>query len=222
MKYFWIVLFVFLVVALTACAPAQIATEDIQNTAIAIVQTGVALTQTALPPTLTPTATFVYPTPSPIPTLPPIGMTPDPTQVEGWKEYQTELAKVLLYDYGPDAYKDAVCEWDILGSSEQEVYVWAWCVRTPPFDGHGSSGPAVIYLHEDKSIEHVEVPGHGSTAEANFQKMFPEDIREKLELYYFNVCVYCGRPEELRIHLLSRQTHPEEPPLIVLGVTPMP
>ena len=43
------IMIAFLVITLAACAPAQTNTTDIQNTAVAIVQTGVALTQTALP-----------------------------------------------------------------------------------------------------------------------------------------------------------------------------
>jgi len=140
--------------------------------------------------------------------------------LERWEEYQTELAKVLLYGYGPDAYKDALCEWDILGRSGQEVYVFAICVTTPPFEEGGSRQPAVIYLEADESIQNVRVPGYkGPYYDL---KLFPVDVQEKLELYYFTVCVYCGRPEELRIHLLYRQTHSDEPPLNVLSATPIP
>jgi hypothetical protein len=90
------IMIAFLVITLAACAPAQTNTTDIQNKAVAIVQTGVALTQTGMP------------TPAP-PTIPII--TPDAIQLERWKEYQTELAKSILpYDPSPIV----LCEWAIL------------------------------------------------------------------------------------------------------------
>jgi hypothetical protein len=158
-------------------------------------------------------------TPSPIPTQPPPPIfTPDVIQVERWKEYQTELAKVLLYGYGPDAYKDALCEWDILEHSDQKVYVWAYCA---PAGGGSGSLPAVIQFKNDGAVQKVSAPAiNNSTWDSQIRKMFPVVVQEKLDLYYFNVCVYCGRPEELRLHLLYRQTHPEIPPLIVLSAIP--
>jgi len=212
---------------LTACGitPQSDEMTKVQNTALAMARIGVALTQTAMPtstlppPTFTPTATIVYPAQSPIPTQlhPPI-LTPDAIQLERWKEYQTELAKVLLYGYGPDAYKDALCEWDILGHSDQKVYVWAYCA---PTGGGSGSLPAVIQFKNDGAVQKVSAPAiNNSTWDSQIRKMFPVVVQEKLDLYYFNVCVYCGRPEELRIHILYRQAHPEIPPLIVLSAIP--
>ncbi len=217
----------FFVIILVSCAPAQSAVPavnrvDVQNTALAIVETSVVLTQTAVPTsTLTPTATFALPTPSPIPTLPPVPVfTPDAIQVERWKEYQIELIKFLLYGYGPDSYKDALCEWDILGRSSQKVYVWAYCAT--PWGG-GGERPAVIHLETDGSIQNVEVPVlNNSTWDSQILKMFPVEVREKIALYYMPVYPYEGRPEVLRIHLHYRREHPEEPPLIVLSATPNP
>jgi hypothetical protein len=215
----------FLAVTLAACAPAQPNMTDVQNTAIAAAYTGVALTQTALPtatpplPTVTPTATVVVILPTPPPTQPPVPiLTPGAIQVERWKEYQTELIKAVLSGYDPALYKYALCEWDILGRSGQEVYVWAWCATR---GGGGGKRPAVIHLDTNGAIQKVTVPAiNNLTWVSQIQAMFPEDVREKLDLYYFNVCVYCGRPEELRIHLNYRETHPEEPPLVVLLATP--
>ena len=90
-------------------------------------------TSTAVSPTHIPTATLipVTVTPSPLPTQPTVPViTPDPIQVERWKEYQTELAKLVLAQHSSNEfpfYETALCEWDILGRSDQEVYVWAMC-----------------------------------------------------------------------------------------------
>lgn len=123
--------------------------------------TAVALTQTALS---TPVVTFI-PTleVTPIPTLPPPPiLTPDEMQVKRWQEYQTELAKGVLSGYlwlDPDIYRYALCEWDILGRSDQELYVWAYCSVA---DGRGGDLPAVIHLEADGSVQNVEVPSRGS------------------------------------------------------------
>ncbi len=232
-----------LFVMLIACAPAQ-PTTDIQNTAIAIVQTGVALTQTTLPTatplpsTFTPTATIVYPTPSLIPTMPPPPiLTPDAIQVERWQEYQAELAKVVLSSNpelgdDPAIYKDALCEWDILGQSGQEVYVYVACVIAK--GNGGMRKPAIIYLEPDGSIRIVKLPGPKAANSEMFDyDPFPTNVQEKF-CYYFdpfpsdlprcpNSSMYSSpRLDVLYTHLKYRQTHLEEPPLIVLSATPTP
>jgi hypothetical protein len=174
-------------------------------------------TPTAASPTLIPTSTLTAVTmiPSPLPTEPIIPViTPDPIQVERWKEYQTELAKFVLSDSGAEfpLYKDALCEWDILGRSGQELYVWAVCARP------GSLGekPAVIYLETDGSIRDVKVVFHGSSWGSTIRELFPADVQEKIYLYSSS-SPFSGRPLDMRVHLEYRLKHPEEAPLIVLS-----
>jgi hypothetical protein len=215
-RWFWIVL---LIIPLAACTPAQTDTTDVQSTVAAVVlQTNVALTQAAHPTTTpgpTPT-TLVLPTP--IPTLPPPPiLTPDAIQIERWQEYQTELAKVLLYGYGPDAYKDALCEWDILGRSGQEVYAWVSCAIQ---GGGGGRRPAVIHLAADGSIQKVGVPAiNNSTWDSQIQTMFPPDVIEKFDLYTGD-SLFNGRTREMLDHITYREAHPGEPPLVVLSAIP--
>jgi hypothetical protein len=113
---------------------------------------------------------------------------------------------MILCDSGHDCpyYEFALCEWDILGQSGQEVYVWAICDSPHA----GNRKPAVIHLEADGSIGNVEVPIGGSSWDSDLLRLFPTDVQEKLDLYYFLTCPYCGRPEILRIHLQYRQTHP--------------
>jgi hypothetical protein len=157
-------------------------------------------------PTSTPPAT---PTPAP-PTIP--VLTPDAIQVERWREYQTELAKLVLSDSGVanPIYADALCEWDILGRSEQEVYVWAVCDNF----NSGGKGPAVIYLETDGSIQKVIAAGFKGLF-YNLD-LFPVDVQAKINLYSSRG----GRADEMGTHLGYRLTHPEEPPLVVLSVMP--
>jgi len=216
----------FLAIALlTACAPAQANTANVQNTAIAIAWTGTAFTQkalptaTPLPPTFfTPTAIIAVILPTPYPTQPPFipFMTPDAIQVARWKEYQIALAKSILSFFPPE---EVICEWDILGQSSQEVYVWADCA----VPGKGDDGlPAVIHLNADNSVQNAEVPRRGSGWNADVQRMFPADVREKFGLGFVNYIFHRTRKEEMLEHLIYRATHPEVPPLIVLSATPTP
>ena len=133
-------------------------------------------------------------------------ITPDAIQVERWKEYENALAKSLLSFLPPE---EVLCEWEILGRSEQEVYVWAVC------NGGDSSGsvPVVIHLASNGDIQSVERIKNWS---ADIPRLFPAEVQEKFERYHF------GRAGEMLEHAAWRRTHPGEPPLIVLSVTPTP
>ena len=147
-------------------------------------------------------------------------LTPDSPGVARWESYQTELAKVLLAGYGPDAYRSALCEWDILARSGLGVYVWANCGRT---DGWNGQAPAIIHLDATGYAQSVEAPHSGPTYNSDVQKMIPVDVRTKIALYYTPAVIYTGRPEVLRLHLVARLTHQiDEPPLTVLSATPAP
>lgn len=208
---------VILIIFLAGCVPSPAIPVDAQNTAMAVVQTYIALTQTALStptvlPTVTPQATL-------IPTLPPPPiLTPDAVQVERWREYQTELAKSVLSGYlglDPDIYRYALCEWDILQGSSQELYVWAYCSVS---DGRGADFPAVVYLEVDGSVQNVEVPSRGSTWESDINKMFPKEVQEKFDTYT-GYSLFDGRLREMSNHIKYREQYPETPPMVVLSST---
>ena len=164
-------------------------------------------------PTPTPAAT-----PTPLQPIVPI-LTPDAIQVERWKEYQTELIKAMLSGYDPALYDIALCEWDILGRSNQEVYVWAECGIQ---GGAGGGRPAVIHLETNGTVKSVEVPEiNNSTWDSQIRRMFPEDVRNKFD-FYTGKSLFVGRVKEMMNYIDYRQTHPEEPPLIILSAMPMP
>jgi len=208
-----IVFIMFLAAVLAACGPASIPAPTATPVPTA--------TFTPVSPTFTPIVMDI--SPSPIPTQPPPPIfTPDAIQVERWKEYQTELAKVLLFGYSPalgydpDLYKSALCEWDILGRSDQEVYVWAFCATLG--GGENGSFPTVIYLEVDGSIRNVSVAGYKGSS-FNLE-LFPADVREKSGLYIGD-SLFNGRIKEMINHIDYRKTHPEELPLSVLSATPI-
>ncbi len=204
---------VFLALMAAACAPSQPGQSEAEATALAYAQTAIALTQTAQPtktslPTGTPT--FVTVTASPLPTQPPVILiTPDAIQVERWQEYQTELAKsVLPYDPSPIV----LCEWAILGQSNQEVYLWAVCEGVAR-----TSAPVIIYLNIDGTIQQVKAVGYDATRNTQIQQLFPLDVQEKI----FSELI-SNLDEQLTRHLSQRSGYPESLPLIILEATPMP
>jgi hypothetical protein len=162
---------------------------------------------TSTPPALTPTSTSFIIIPSPTPTRPIIpDITPDPIQLERWKEYENALAKSVLPHL---ASEEVLCEWDLLARFADEVYVWAVCSS---IDG-GGSVPAVIHLAEDGSIQSVERIINWS---ADILRLFPADVRGKFDRYP------SGRAREMSEHIEQRRIHPETPPLIILSTTPTP
>jgi hypothetical protein len=211
-RYSWVVI----LLLLAACAPAQPNISEIQTKAVAMARTSIPLTQTALPtatpsPTFTSTVTAILILSTPTLALPPFIpiATPDVYQAEHWKEYQDALTKMLIpSDYVPFA----LCEWDILGRANQEVYVWAVCST----GGYQSMDFAVVYLDVNGVVQTVEHPSHGRW-DSDVRRMFPLDVREKMASYDAN-----GRTLEMLNHIEWRRSHPEEPPLIVLSTMPAP
>jgi hypothetical protein len=141
-------------------------------------------------------------------------ITPEPAQIQRWKEYQNALAGKLLPSAPPEK---VLCEWELSGQSGQEVYVWAVCKETDPvaeisqFFFPVASVPAVIYLGTDGAIQKVEIPEYGTNYLSDFRSMFPLVAQGRI--------ADIGKMED---HLEFRLTHPEEPPLIVLSATPTP
>ena len=118
-RYVRIVLLALPVLTLAACTPRETPMSPAYPPPITVSTDA---------PTPVPTSEVIDVTiiPSPMPTQPaiPTMLSPDPIQVERWREYQTALAKSFL-SYLPA--EEVICEWDILGRSDQEVYVWAVC-----------------------------------------------------------------------------------------------
>jgi hypothetical protein len=159
------------------------------------------------PPLIILNSLSTQPTPAVIPWI-----TPDSIQVENWMEYQSALAKSLLSYLSPE---QVLCEWEILGRSGNEIYVWAacgemWDVRV------GLEGLIRIDVAEDGSVQNAVPSGTGGMGfPSEIRKMFPRDVQER----YFSGLIHF---QELADHLRWRLRHPQEPPLIVSGLTSTP
>ena len=198
----------FLAVILAACAPA---------TTPAPTETSIP-TFTPVPPTTTLTLEITLIPATVMPTQPPIPIfTPDAIQVERWKEYEDSLAAALFpSSFIPGQF---LCEWEVLGRSDQEVYVWTVCMSIFSIEGVGvpyeGDTPAVIRIETNGIVQSVEIPGGGTSYASDIRRIFPLYVQER----YFGGVIHF---QELIDHLRWRREHPEELPLIVLSATPAP
>jgi hypothetical protein len=152
-------------------------------------------------PTFTPVSTLTL---TLFPLMPTITPTTIPTtKVERWMEYENALALAFLPWSG-----NGLCEWELLGQSEHEVYVWAICQIADSPEGAAMSAPAVIYLKENNSIEKVEIPRDGAQYSVDIRQMFPQNLQEKILSNSINSM------QKMWDHIQLRHKYPE-PPLIV-------
>lgn len=104
---------------------------------------------------------------------------PTQTSIPRWQEYERALSKAVVNT------DDALCEWEILGTSGDEVYVWTLCKVTDPI-GTAGSGPVVIQLEEGGKIEKVILPRDGNFYPKDIQVLFPQEIQNKIPHLTFN------------------------------------
>jgi hypothetical protein len=141
-------------------------------------------------------------------------ITPEPAQLERWAEYENALARILMPMSSPEK---VLCEWELLGQTDQEVYVWAFCMETTPvaeispFFFRAANAPAVIHIGADGAVQNVEIPEYGPNYLSDIRKMFPLDALKRV-----------ADTSRMRQHLYLRRERPQEPPLIVLDATPTP
>lgn len=130
-----------------------------------------------------------------------------PTYSPRWVIYQTALSQAIVRT------NDGLCEWDIFGVTDREVYVWALCQVTGPI-GTAGSIPAVIYLGENGEIEKVAIPRDGVDFGGDVLFLFPPYVQARIFNYEFD-----GPAAEKHI---DERMQSNGPPLIVLSGTPLP
>lgn len=183
-----IVLLLAVSVALSACTP-QIQSEP---------------TPTGPPPQ------HPEPTPTPMPTQTQIPTGGPPPR---WRQYEEALANAILeIAYPPN--DEGLCEWDLLGQQEQEIYLWAVCQVASTDRGTAGSVPVVVLLAPDGSIEKVILPRAGVDYPEDIKALFPADVQERIfNRTYFD-------PKAAMEHIALRRKDRTIPPMIVeAGVT---
>ena len=107
-----------------------------------------------------------------------------------------------------------MCEWEFLGRSDQEIYVWAFC-QSPPYTAELppsiASIPAVVHLGVDEAVRSVEIPGSGTAYARDIREMFPLDVQEIIFRHSVDT-------EKMEAHINSRRENPN-PPSIILSAT---
>jgi hypothetical protein len=205
-KYFWLVFLAFL----TACGnPVDVLLSDtpIPTFAVPI--------SPSVTPVLIPTETYLplIVTPSPYPTelVFPL-ITPDAVQVANWQDYEDAIAEATFSSYLTS--EQVVCEWIILGQTDQEVYVWANCASIYSAGPSQTSIPTVIYIGMDGSVQDAKIPGAGTHYASDIRQMFPSDVQEMI----FSRSIFSRELwNRLGDRLRWRRGHPDEPPWIVLN-----
>jgi len=146
------------------------------------------------------------------PVLPKAGksfISPDPAQLDRWKEYQTALAEKLMPQYPRDK---VLCEWELTKKYELRINVWAVCMTTVTSAEVGNyyfpvaSVPAVINLDVDGTVQSVEIPEYGESYLSDFWKLFPNGAWNDLP-----------DVSAMEKHLHWRRINRTEPPLVVLN-----
>ena len=96
------------------------------------------------------------------------------------------------------------------------MYEWAYCCVS---DGRGGDRPAVVHLEADGAVQNVEVPSRGSTWEADIKRIFPNEVREKFDMYTRHP-FFEERLREMSNHIKYRRQYPETPPMVIQSSTP--
>jgi hypothetical protein len=127
----------------------------------------------------------------------------EPTTPSGrpWTEYENALAEAILHEPG-------LCEWEIWGQQDQEVYVWAECQISSSAEGSAASVPAVVYLAPDGNIEKVVIPGDGIDYGPDIEKLFPPAVQTLINSNSFD-------GKQAMKHIEIRRQDPSIPPMIV-------
>ncbi|MBK6645083.1 MAG: hypothetical protein IPG44_04915 [Anaerolineales bacterium] len=192
-----------LALVLTACSSNQ--ASQTPTATQAVLAPFPTETYTSLPATVSPSLTFQ------------VAITANPEQLAKWQEYERALASRLLFLH---PLEEILCEWEILGQSGLEVYVWAVCLGLPP-KGRSelyapiASVPAVIHLGLDGSVQSVELPRDGGRDYGEgIRDIFPVDVRERISKRSIGIVAMAD-------HAKLRRKNPG-PPLIVLLATPQP
>ncbi|MBS3751671.1 MAG: hypothetical protein KGY39_09235 [Anaerolineales bacterium] len=144
----------------------------------------------------------------------PLSPTVEPTAPDGppWKRVQCALASAFLSP--PGQKSRGICEWQNLGKSDAELYLWAMCQAAGEPEGPAVSAPAVIRLDQSGRIVGVDIPRDGELYGPDVRELFPSAIQEVI--FNHNVDT-----DAMWAHIQKRHKTPQ-PPLVVQGKTPSP
>ena len=124
-----------------------------------------------------------------------------------WKVYETALSKAILHK------DDGLCEWEILGKSDNEVYVYTKCKARGPI-GTSVYFPGVIHLTGDDEIEAIVLPRDGNEFNNDIRSLFPSYLQDRIFNFRFD--------DPLAENHIDERLISNGPPLIAISGTPLP
>jgi hypothetical protein len=77
----------------------------------------------------------------------------------------------------------ALCEWEVWGSGEQVLYLWAVCESA---SGSAVSAPAVAYLDGQGGVAAVNMPGDGTHYAPDVRRLFPPEVEKRILAHEFD------------------------------------
>ncbi len=94
-----------------------------------------------------------------------------------WRDYETALVRAIL----PPTLANGVCDWQVLGHTGQEVYVWAFCAAYQAgADTSAASVPAVLSMADDGHTVTARIPREGSYYPEDVRAMFPPKVQQQV------------------------------------------
>lgn len=98
----------------------------------------------------------------------------------------------------------ALCEWQVWGESDQEMYLWAVCESV---SGSAVSAPAVVRIGQGEGgvwrIQEIEVPRDGTFYGPDVRTLFPSEVQERIFAHDFDAEVALARIAERRAQMES-------------------
>ena len=120
-----------------------------------------------------------------------------PTSTAGKEVNQQALESALATRFLNDP--TGLCEWEVWGEAEQEIYLWAICQSA---EGAGCSAPAVVRVAQDESgvwrVREVETPRDGTLYGEDVRALFPPDVQRRILAHDFDAKAAWARIEARR------------------------
>jgi len=129
-----------------------------------------------------------------------------------WHDYETALVRAIV----PATLANGVCDWRVLGHTEREVYVWAFCAANQPgADVTAASVPAVLALADDGHTVTARIPRDGTYYPEDVRALFPAGMQEQIFRHLPEATL-----SRLEQHARRRLTLPTLPPLGAAEIIP--
>lgn len=105
-------------------------------------------------------------------------------------ELERSLGSRMLND------PSALCEWEVWGSGDQVLYLWAVCESA---SGSAVSAPAVVYLDERGRVASANMPGDGTYYASDVRRLFPPAVQARIHAHQYDARAAMERISKRRL-----------------------